>query len=133
MKQVFAFEVGGRLYGVAPEGVDSVGGRPERATAVPSAPPHILGVINDRGRALGLFDLALFLGHEASEPRRLVVLSAGELRAGVPAASVRGLIECPPLEAAADDQAYALGVGLVGGRPLTVLDVGGLLRAASCG
>lgn len=133
MKQVFAFEVGRRLYAVPADAVESVSANPERRTAVPMAPPHILGVISDRGRALGLLDLALFLGHEATPSTRLVVLGAGELRAGIPADSVRGLVDCPPLEPPDEELAFALGVGLLGERPLTVLDVGSLLSAAACG
>lgn len=72
----------------------------ERITRVPQAPAEILGIINLRGRAYTVFDLAacLRLPADASHPTHLVVLDVGEadLRIGLAVQTV-GQVRAVPL------------------------------------
>lgn len=118
----------------------------DRATPVPGAPPHVLGVVASGERVVVQIDLANLLGigdgdHPAEmDPlfRRTLFVSAGELEAALVCDRVRGLVRVdagavrdPAVLQGAQLRPFLTGEiddpqGVVG-----VLDLPGLLRAAA--
>ena len=133
-RTLFLFRVGSSWFAAPPECVAAVSAVPDRRTRVPTAPEHVLGVVNHRGRAVALFDLARFLGLEAP-PRvtRQLVLRADEFEAAVLVEQARGMIEVNaeslrpsdgsmPYVTAITDQEFGV---------VQLLDVAGLMSAAA--
>jgi two-component system chemotaxis response regulator CheV len=82
-------------------------------TAVPGAPPEVLGVRNLRGQILPVADLALILGlPRASSPALLLVAEAGDRQAGLAVDEVSSVSELA-------GPAGAAGPGLLTGSALT--------------
>jgi purine-binding chemotaxis protein CheW len=105
-------------------------------TRVPAVPPFLLGVMNVRGAALPVVDLAQKFGFGAAEPARFacVVVLAVTLRGapvvlGVLVDEVRRLVDCAPAEigrvpalGTPVPPVYLLGLGRDGDRFFLVLD-----------
>lgn len=131
---LLVFELGpGRPFAARVEQVAAVIAADLPRTAVPSAPPHIAGVVNHRGRALAVLALDLLLGEERVEvPARLVVVEACELTAAIPVTRVRGIVhtEGADLGAPTDDMPYATGVLDLREETLQVLDLAQVLSTA---
>jgi len=135
----------GQLWLAVPvEHVEEVAPQVE-PSPVPLAPPHIPGLINQRGQAVPLLDLRVFLGlrQEVAEGsaldqsfRRIVVLSAEGMRVGIPCDQVRGVIEAPsgqmrPVEGVQGERLREFSSAQLGTESLLlVLDVPRLLLAA---
>ncbi len=112
-------------------------------TAVPRTPPHVLGLINVQGRAVPLVDLARYLGltpapdRDADDSKRAIVVTAGEMRAGLLCAQVCGIVELGqaelrPPHSVTDPQLKPVVVheADVGERLCLLVDVAALLEGA---
>ncbi|MEK7704905.1 MAG: chemotaxis protein CheW [Myxococcota bacterium] len=75
-------------------------------TAVPRAPDYLRGLLNLRGHAIPVIDLAAFLGLRRREDaegsggdegvhERIVVVAANDMRVGLVSDRVRGVLEVP--------------------------------------
>lgn len=136
--RLLTFAVGGVTYGCPLDAVREV--LPSGPTArLPGAPPHVLGLLNVRGRPLTVLDLARRLdpaAGAASGP--VLVVEADGRAAGCRVDAVRRTIVAQPLEplpagdgsGALGDAAgnaevgrIVLGIGEVEGAPLVVLDL----------
>jgi purine-binding chemotaxis protein CheW len=87
--------LGGGRFALPMAAVAEVGRLPG-LTRVPGTPPWVPGVVNWRGRILGVLDLRLLLGvptADGADETRLVVLSAGGLSVGVVAERVEGVLD----------------------------------------
>ncbi len=73
-------------------------GRVPAVTRVPGTPPWVAGVINWRGRILGVVDLRGLLGLDAVSGResRIVVLTRGAVTVGLVADRVDGVVTVDP-------------------------------------
>jgi purine-binding chemotaxis protein CheW len=92
-------------------------------TAVPGAPPEILGVRNLRGQILPVIDLARILGlNVTAPPKQLLVAESGSIKAGLAIDEVSHVRELPdPTEGAESD--FLLGTLIHEGQLLAVIDV----------
>jgi purine-binding chemotaxis protein CheW len=141
---LFVFLVSGVGLAIPARDIGAVSAVDE-PTPIPSAPPHVLGLVAAGERVLPLVDLAQFLdlpgeGSLRVDPlfRRTLFVRSGELEAGLICHRARGLVnaEASALREPTVLQGKGLkpyltaeletGNGLVG-----VLDVAALLRAAS--
>jgi purine-binding chemotaxis protein CheW len=87
--------LGGGRFALPMAAVAEVGRLPA-VTRVPGTPPWVPGVVNWRGRILGVLDLRVLLGvptEDAGDQTRLVVLTSGGLSVGVVAERVEGVLE----------------------------------------
>ena len=134
-RSFFVFGLGDRWFAIDTEFVEMVAANDLPRTAVPTAPSHIEGVVNHRGRALAIFDLARFLGcQSADDPlKRLVVVAAGGMSAAVPFRESRGIVavDVEALRPADDAMRYSLNVVDLKVGAVQVLDLPGLLSAAA--
>ena len=92
--------MGGDRYALPMASVGEVG-RPPGLTRVPGVPDWVAGVANWRGRVLAVLDLRPLLGVAAGDldrRGRVLVLSAGGLRAGLLVEQVVGTIASAPAE-----------------------------------
>ena len=104
---------------------------------LPCCPPHILGNMNLRGDILTLIDIRPALGMATSGAMsEVVVVRAGELRLGLPAAEIVDVVYLAPSEIAAvpvasdrAGKAYCKGVATVGGHAVGILDLEKILAA----
>lgn len=91
--------LGGGRFALPMSDVAEVGRLPG-LTRVPGTPPWVAGVVNWRGRILGVLDLRLLLDvapdDGALDDRRLVVLSRQGIAAGVLAERVEGVVDVDP-------------------------------------
>jgi purine-binding chemotaxis protein CheW len=90
--------LGGGRFGLPMEAVAEVG-RLTPMTRVPGTPPWVAGVVNWRGRILGVLDLRILLDvptAAAADDGRLVVLTSGAVSVGVLAERVEGVIDVAP-------------------------------------
>ena len=142
--RLLTFAVGGATYGCPLDAVREV--LPAGPTArLPGAPPHVLGLLNVRGRVLTVLDLGRRLdpaGGGALGP--LLVVEADGRAAGCRVDAVRRTVVAPPLDpppaaprgaggtAGASGNAEAggivLGIGELEGEPLVVLDLARFVR-----
>ncbi|BBK33422.1 CheW protein [Stella humosa] len=139
------FRLGDSEFGLAVEMIDEVAKVPAQITRVPRAPKFLEGVVNLRGEVLPIvdqrrrFDMARLEGE--GDSRRLVVVRAGRLRAGLIVDSVSEVlrttaaeIEPPP---DLTGEASRLIIGLVSlpasGRIVLLLDPAQLLSPAEQG
>lgn len=109
----------------------------DRVSAVPMAPPHILGVINLRGSVVPVVDLGLRLGKEAAHVSRrtcIVIVDAhhgdGMQRMGAVVDGVSEVLEIPANAVEAPPEFgtqvaldFIQGMGKVAGRFVTLLDM----------
>lgn len=106
-------------------------------TPLPCCPPHILGNMNLRGDILTLVDIRPALGMAtAGAMSEVVVVRAGELLLGLPAAEIADVVYLAPYEIAAVPVAsdrpgkqYCKGVAAVGGHTIGLLDLEKMLAA----
>jgi purine-binding chemotaxis protein CheW len=109
----------------------------ENWTAVPLAPPHVVGVANLRGDVVPIADARALLGLSArrsERPLRTLVIAAEGLEAALVIDGVLGLeafAEVTPLDESGAEPygRYALGFLLRADRPVPLLDPAKLLRA----
>ena len=128
--------LGASRYAVAMADVAEVAPVPE-VTRVPGAPAWLAGVANWRGRILPVLDLRPLLAAEVvplASSARIVVLSRGDLVAGVLAEAVPGVHDGelaeqtpPPPTIGADAALLVTGQVADAIGPLAVLDVGAVL------
>lgn len=98
LRELVVVRLGGDRYALPMGGVGEVG-RPPSLTRVPGLPGWVAGVANWRGRVLAVLDLRPLLGGAASEldrRARVLVLSAGGVRAGLLVESVLGTVPHDP-------------------------------------
>jgi purine-binding chemotaxis protein CheW len=106
-------------------------------TPVPCCPAHILGNMNLRGNILTLVDIRPALGMASEgELHEVVVVRAGEVLLGLPAAEIVDVVHLAPTEITAvpiaskhAGKAYCSGVATIGGRAMGILDMEKLLAA----
>jgi purine-binding chemotaxis protein CheW len=101
-------------------------------TAVPGADPAVRGVRNLRGQVLPVVDLAVALGLDGGDPRRLVITERDGRRAGLAVGSVES-VETLPEASEEVDSPHVQGAALVDGALVGVVDVGSLLDAVEQG
>ncbi len=128
--------LGSTRYAVAMHTIAEVG-RPPRVTRVPGLPDWLAGVVNWRGRILGVLDLRVVLGGgraETSASARLIVLTWDGVSVGLLADAVVGTRRLPdelepPLATLAGPAADLLAGHLTDDDgPVTVLDVPAVFR-----
>src|SRR6266568_458493 len=128
------FILAGARYGIEAAYVLEV--TPARElTPVPCTPPHILGVVNHRGRILPILDLRnLFAlaAQETTAESRVVVVEVGRMTVGILADAVLGTMRVgmhevmpPPVTVLHDQQVALRGVT---GEMVAVLDLEALAR-----
>jgi purine-binding chemotaxis protein CheW len=121
---------GGEHYALPVEGVREIARR-DRITAVPGAPPAVLGVWNLRGDVVAAVDLAALLGLAPDDGEgRIVVVEEGDLRAGL---AVQEVLDVEALPEALEpvDSRYLLGAALVDRTQVGVIDLPALLAASA--
>lgn len=132
--ELAVFVLAGARYGIAATYVLEV--TPLRElTPVPCTPPHILGVVNQRGRILPILDLQKLFAlaaHDVTAESRIVAVEVGGMTFGILADAVLGTIrvgvhEVMPLPGTLlrDHQACLQGVT---GEMVAVLDLEALAR-----
>jgi purine-binding chemotaxis protein CheW len=114
--------VASEAYAMPVEHVLEVGGLGP-VTAVPGAPPAMLGVLNLRGQILPVVDLALLLGiPRTSPPERLLVAESGGRQAGFAIDEVQWVGELPgPAQETESD--LLLGATLADGGLIGLIDM----------
>ena len=101
-------------------------------TPVPGAPPHFLGVMNLDGEVLPVIDFATLMGlGRADEPAEILVVEAGDGRAGLAVDAVTATGPLPELAPARDPRATVLSTTVVDGELTGVIDVGAALAPAA--
>jgi purine-binding chemotaxis protein CheW len=128
------FVLAGARYGIEAAYVLEVAPLRE-LTPVPCTPPHILGVVNHRGRILPILDLRNLFALAAQEmtaESRVVAVEVGGMTFGILADAVLGTIQVgihevvlPPVTLLHDQQAALRGVT---GEMVAVLDLAALAR-----
>lgn len=101
---IVVFRLAGELYGMTLEAVREIGRVPP-VTPIPGAEGFVVGVCNLRGNIIALLDLhALFdlgAGEEVLPSHRMLIVSNGDLTAGLLVDGVEGVMEVdeidPPL------------------------------------
>lgn len=96
------FRVHDVWLGVNPQAVEEIVDL-GRLTAVPRAPEYVRGLLNLRGHAVPVVDIASFLGLRQRESRdgddavheRAVIVSARDMRVGLVSERVRGVVDVP--------------------------------------
>jgi len=137
-EEYLTFLLGAEEYAIAIERVRQVIKAPP-VTEVPRAPAHILGVVTVRGEVVAVLDPRRRLGLPPLAPAephgKVVIVDAGEGPCGLlvdrVASVVRlrpGSIEPCPQGIAGSRSEFLAGIGRVGERLFTVLDLGALLR-----
>lgn len=128
--------LGRARYAVPMHSIAEVG-RPPRITRVPGLPGWLAGVVNWRGRILGVLDLRLLLAAEQSEPdasARLLVLTHEGVLVGLLADAVTGTrvlpaeLEPPPATVTGPAADLLAGHVTDDDGPVAVLDVAAVFR-----
>lgn len=127
-EQFVIFRLGEEHYGMSIAAVREIVDRPDM-TAVPDAPPDMVGVINLRGQVVPVIDLRTRLGVAApGAGRRLIVMELGEATVGGIVDSVEAVqaIAAESVQQAATvaglRHAYMLGVAKLDDRLVLLLD-----------
>jgi purine-binding chemotaxis protein CheW len=121
---------GGEHYALPVEGVREIARR-DRVTAVPGAPPAVLGVWNLRGDVVAAVDLAAILGLAPDDGKgRIVVVEDGDRRAGLAVEEVLD-VEALPAVLEPVESRYLAGAALVDRTRVGVIDLPALLAAAA--
>ncbi|HWM10136.1 MAG TPA: chemotaxis protein CheW [Solirubrobacteraceae bacterium] len=118
---VLAFRMDGARHGVEARHVLEV--VPLREPTPLPAPRFVLGLVNHRGRALPVLDLASVLGTSGGAHAEVVVVAVADQRFGIAIEEVEGVTQC---EAARVGEAERF-VRRVDGEPLALLDLEGLV------
>lgn len=133
-RSLFVIGLASRWFALDTGLVDVVVANDLPRTRIPTAPLHIEGVVNHRGRALAIFDLAGYLGIGAvSATPRLVVVTAGVMSAALPVESIRGVVtvQVADLRPGEESMAHTLGLIDLDVGPTQVIDLPGLLQVAA--
>jgi purine-binding chemotaxis protein CheW len=130
--QLVSFKIGDEEFGVDILKVQEIN-RMLEITRVPNAPPHIVGVINLRGKVIPVVDLRRRFGMDIKEydkNTRIVVMELGGKIVGFVVDAVsevlripRSVTEPPPSVATSADADYITAVGKLDDRLLTLLDL----------
>ena len=104
LRELVVVRLGGDRYALPMASVGEVG-RPPSLTRVPGLPGWVAGVANWRGRVLAVLDLRPLLGASPVHPQgeldrrgRVLVLSAGGMRAGLLVEQVVGTVASAPAQ-----------------------------------
>ena len=133
-----AFYVGGALCALDAALVEEIV-RLRRTTAIPHAPPYLMGVMNLRGKIVSVIDLARKLGMPATQPtdesRVYIIRDRSEL-VGVLVDRSADVIELngpaltpPPANVRGVEAGFVRGIGRAGERLAAVLDPAAVLSA----
>jgi purine-binding chemotaxis protein CheW len=138
--QLVGFNVGGEEYCIDILKVQEII-RMLPITAVPSAPDHVEGVINLRGKVIPIIDFRKrfrIAGEEAAaeQNRRIVVVTVGNATIGLIVDGVSQVVKftddqiapVPPVTRGCDADAV-VGVGKQGNKLVIILDVGQMFSA----
>lgn len=99
---------------------------------VPGTPAWMLGVFGVHGTIQPIVDIGLFMGHGAGardNGARLVFIERGELCVGLLVDGAAGIRYLDRVEQGAVDEPFLLGTATLGGKPIRILDGGGLIEA----
>jgi purine-binding chemotaxis protein CheW len=120
------FPLGPEAYALPLSDVREVVAAPA-LTALPTAPPSVIGLVNLRGDVLPVFDAARLVGTPFPAPPVFVmVVDTPAGPAGVAASGLPRIVDLEP--AVSGGQApWAGGVHTVAGEAVTMLDVGALI------
>lgn len=131
--RIVAFKLGGEEYGLEITSIREIVTMQE-ITRIPNASPHILGIINLRGKILTVYDMEKRLGLEKkSEYSRIMIAEGGNRTAGIAVNSVSEIMDAPEIQpppaaiAERIGENYLKGVCVLGERLLIILDADKLL------
>lgn len=139
-QELMTFDAGGQTFALPIGAI-----RELRAWSVPTplplSDPSMMGVINLRGTILPVLDLALRLGIAAPVPPDrpvVMIIQSGDRRAGLRLDRVRDILRLPdgamePPHGLSGTIDCLLGLAVVEGQPLRVLDPSRLLPRAAAG
>jgi purine-binding chemotaxis protein CheW len=140
--QVVGFRVGEETFGLPISAIREIVRVPE-ITAVPSAPAHIEGVINLRGRIVFVVDLRKRFGRSditPSKKNRILVVELEERIIGLIVNSASEVLKIPPSEIETpaglfqdDGPQFVTGVGKLKGRLVLMLDLQKILKGGELG
>jgi len=135
--QIVGFRVGEETFGLPISAVREIVRVPE-ITAVPSAPAHIEGVINLRGRIIFVVDLRKRFGRSNTAPskkNRILVVEFEDRVIGLIVNSASEVLKIPPSEIESpaglfqeDGSQCVTGVGKLEGRLVLLLDLQKILK-----
>ncbi|MCP8939278.1 chemotaxis protein CheW [Alsobacter sp. SYSU M60028] len=97
-QQVLIFKVGEQTFGIPVDLVREIKCW-QKATALPDAPPYMLGVINLRGQVIPIYDLAARLGRNSGEKAAasvVIVVEDDSRQFGILADSVSDILDLSP-------------------------------------
>jgi len=134
-RELIAFRIGDQEFCVNIMSVREIRGWTP-ATAMPHAPPYVLGVINLRGAVLPIVDLSLRLGMKAVEPtvrHVIIVAQVGPKVVGLLVDAVSDIltvthenIQPTPDIANEAEKAYARGILAIEGRMICLIELDSL-------
>ncbi len=134
-RELIAFRIGDQEFCVNIMSVREIRGWTP-ATAMPHAPPYVLGVINLRGAVLPIVDLSLRLGMKAAEPtvrHVIIVAQVGPKVVGLLVDAVSDIltvtddnIQPTPDIANETEKAYARGILAIEGRMICLIELDSL-------
>ena len=134
--ELIAFNIGSQEFCISTTSMPEIRGWTP-ATALPHAPPFVLGVVNLRGVVLPIVDLAVRLGFPQTEPtarHAIIVVEFGTQVAGLLVDGVSDIftakeeqIQPTPDIAAEIAKLYVRGVIPMDGRLIGVIDIANLL------
>jgi purine-binding chemotaxis protein CheW len=132
-KQLVVFELAGEAYGVNVAQVQSIIPM-QNVVVVPGVPPFVEGVVNLRGAVVPVVDLCTRFGltHPTKAGKRVIVIvELKDLQVGLIVDKVREVTKIPETEIeppspllTSIDNAYLIGIGKIGERPVILLDLG---------
>ncbi len=106
-------------------------------TAVPGTRPHVIGIVQVRGRIVPVVDLRLLFGHppiDASLDNRIIVVEVGSRTIGLRVDSSREVLKLDPEQVhptppivAEQSRGFVLGVVRAGARLLMLFDLAKVL------
>jgi purine-binding chemotaxis protein CheW len=141
-RQFLTFRLAGEEYGVGILTVQEIRGW-SAVTAIPHAPPWLLGVINLRGVVVPIIDLRVRLGFprvETSDSTVVIILNVNERVVGVVVDAVSDVITLtaaqikpPPSLGHQANTSHIIGFGTLDDRMRILLDVERLLAATELG
>ncbi len=128
------FRLGRAVYGLPLSAIREVVTAPTETTRVPRAPKAVPGVFNLRGRVVPLVDLPLLLGVDLPDHKaaKVLLLDLSRRELGLLVTDVEGievLDKVPPAQGKSSP--LVKGVGRLGARAITVLDVEALDQAVA--
>ena len=134
-RELIAFRIGDQEFCVNIMSVREIRGWTP-ATAMPHAPPYVLGVINLRGEVLPIVDLSQRLGMKAAEPtvrHVIIVAQVGPKVVGLLVDAVSDIltvthenIQPTPDIANEAEKAYARGILAIEGRMICLIELDSL-------